>query len=124
MATTLGIKIKDTFVVFSLLGLLAGGAPTGTVKAENLPDQSAVQIAPTEHGALAKSFEDATRHMQAKSDEQKRLLEHYEDKSYLYGKRAQDLQSHTSALIRKYEQAARSNMREAMAHRRMVAVQP
>jgi hypothetical protein len=62
--------------------------------------------------------------MQAKSDEQKRLLEHYEDKSYLYGKRAQDLQSHTSALIRKYEQAARSNMREAMAHRRMVAIQP
>jgi hypothetical protein len=52
MATTLGIKVKDTFVVFSLLGLLAVGAPTGTVKAENLPDQSAVQIAPTEHGAL------------------------------------------------------------------------
>lgn len=29
----------------------------------------------------------------------KELLEHYEDKSYLYGKWAQDLQSHTPALI-------------------------
>ncbi|KIO48252.1 hypothetical protein SQ11_13300 [Nitrosospira sp. NpAV] len=119
------MKAKDTFAILSLLGLLAVGAPIDTVKAENLTDQSAIQLvaSSSEHSVLAKDFEDAARQMQAKSDEQKKLLEHYEDKSYLYGKQAQDLQSHTSALIRKYEQAARSNMKEAIAHRQM-AQQP
>jgi hypothetical protein len=114
MATTLGKKAKDTFAILSLLGLLAVGAPISTVKAENLPE-SAIQtgVSPSEHSVLAKGPKDATREMQVKADEQKRLLEHYEDKSYLYGKRAQDLQSHTSALIRKYEQAARSKTKEA-----------
>jgi hypothetical protein len=125
MATTLGTKAKDTFAVLSLLGLLAVGAPISTVKAESLPDQSASQtaVSRSEHSVLAKRFEDGTREMQAKADEKKRLLEQYANKSYLYGKRAQDLQSNTSALIRKYEQAARANMKEAMAHRQM-AQQP
>ena len=107
MATTLGTKAKDTFAVLSLLGLLAVGAPMSTVKAENLLE-SAIQTVSSsnEHSVLAKNPKDTAKEMQVKADEQKRLLEHYEDKSYLYGKRAQDLRSHTSALIRKYEQAA------------------
>jgi hypothetical protein len=35
--------------------------------------------------------------MQAKAEEQKKLLQHYEEKSYLYGREAQDLISHTGA---------------------------
>ena len=42
--------------------------------------------------------------MHNKAEEQKKLLEHYEEKSYLYGRQAQDLESHTSALVRKYEE--------------------
>ena len=45
MATALGTKAKDTFAVLSLLGLLAVSAPISTVKADNLPDQSASQTA-------------------------------------------------------------------------------
>ena len=120
MATTLGKKAKNTFALLSLLGLLAVGAPISTVKAENLPDQSAIQtaVSPSEHSVLARRFEDAAREMQAKADEQKTLLEQYEQ-THLYGWQSHNLKSHTAALIRKYEQAARANMKEAMAHRQM-----
>ena len=37
-------------------------------------------------------------------DEQLQLLEHYESKSYLYGRQAQDLQSQTRAKIRKLQE--------------------
>ena len=119
MAATLGIKAKDTFAILSLLGLLAVGAPISTVKAENLPEP-AIQTAASssEHIVLAKRFEDAAREMQAKADEQKKLLEQYEQ-THLYGWQSRNLKSHTTALIRKYEQAVRSNMKEAMAHRQM-----
>ncbi|KIO48144.1 hypothetical protein [Nitrosospira sp. NpAV] len=119
MATTLGTKVKDTFAIFSLLGLLVVGGPMGTVKAESLPDQSAIQSVDSsnQHSVLAKRFEDAAREMQAKADEQKKLLEQYDGQ--LYGREAQTLKSQTTALIRKYEQAARSNMKEAVAHRQM-----
>jgi hypothetical protein len=59
--------------------------------------------------------------MQAKVEEQKQLLEHYEDKSYLYGRRAQDLQSHTAALVRHYEKTIKANIQEAALHRQMAS---
>ncbi|HEX7234436.1 MAG TPA: hypothetical protein VF243_04125 [Nitrosospira sp.] len=68
-----------------------------------------------------KTPKDTAKEMQVKADEQKRLLEHYEDKSYLYGRRAQDLQSHTHALIRNYEKAVAENMRAAAFHRQMAS---
>ena len=54
-----------------------------------------------------------------KVEEKKELLEHYEDKSYLYGRRAQDLQSHTHALIRNYEKAVWTNLQAAASHRQI-----
>ena len=88
MATILGTtKAKNTFAVLSLLGLLTVGAPISTVKAEILPDQSTIQtvLSPSDHSVLAQRFEDSAKEMQAKADEQKRLLEQYENNSYLYG---------------------------------------
>lgn len=119
MAATLSIKAKDTFTALSLLSLLVLGAPISTVKAENLPE-SAIQAAASssEHIVLARHFEEAGREMQAKADEQKKLLEKYEG-MHLYGRQSQTLKSQTTALIRKYEQAARANMKEAMAHHQM-----
>jgi hypothetical protein len=54
-----------------------------------------------------------------KAKEQEQLLEHYEEKSYLYGKRAQDLQAHTWALMRKYRRASMENLTKAADHRRI-----
>jgi hypothetical protein len=59
--------------------------------------------------------------MKAKVKEQKELLEQYQNKSYLYGRQAQDLQSHTEALVRDYEQTASADMREAALHRQMAS---
>lgn len=71
------------------------------------------------HEVVAKYYEDEARKMQAKVKELKALLEHYEEKSYLYGKKAQDLQAHTEALVRKYERGAASDAKEAASHRQI-----
>jgi hypothetical protein len=72
-----------------------------------------------DHESLAKLYEDAAAELQAKAVEKKELLEHYEDKSYLYGRRAQDLQSHTQALIRSYEKSVKKNLQAAAMHRQI-----
>ena len=69
------------------------------------------------HEAMAKFHEDAAMEMEVKAQEQKRLLEQYQAKSYLYGRQAQDLQGHTHALARKYDKAARAHNTEAALHR-------
>ena len=71
---------------------------------------------PREHEAVAKHYENAAAEVQAKLKEQKELLEQYQNKSYLYGKEAQDLQSHTEALVRDYEETLAKTMEEAAAH--------
>jgi tRNA U54 and U55 pseudouridine synthase Pus10 len=72
-----------------------------------------------DHDPLGKYFENAAREMCAKAKEQKQLLDHYESKSYLYGRQAQDLKSHTEAMVRKYEDRAKENIKEAAAHRQI-----
>ncbi|BCT66826.1 hypothetical protein NNRS527_00394 [Nitrosospira sp. NRS527] len=61
--------------------------------------------------------------METKAAEQKQLLEHYEEKSYLYGREAQDLKSHAAALVRKYHETTEENIKEAAAHRLMTVEQ-
>lgn len=85
--------------------------------------RAAVQKATTrsDHEAVAKYYENAAMQMQAKVKEEKELLEQYKNKSYLYGRQAQDLQSHTAALIRRHEQAVAADMQEATLHRQMAS---
>lgn len=71
------------------------------------------------HEAVAKHHEDVAKALQVKIQEQKQLIEHYEEKGYTYGRQAQDLQAHAEALVRKYEMAARTNLEEAALHRQM-----
>ena len=71
------------------------------------------------HEAVAKHHEDIARELQVKIQEQKQLLEHYESKSYIYGRRAQDLQAQADALVRKYEEAALTNLKQAALHRQL-----
>lgn len=100
---------------------LAAADPTDTPEI-----RIAIQNAVTrgDHEAAAKYYEDAAVELQAKLKEKKELLEHYEDKSYLYGRQAQDLQSHTDALVRKYEQTVKANMREAALYRKLAVQLP
>lgn len=103
-----------------MLGLLAAVGSTADA-AEIMDIDKAIQTAvtPSEHEAVARYYEEAAQDLLAKEKEQESLLERYESKSYLYGRNAQDLQAHTYALIHKYDQAAKANIKEAALHRQM-----
>jgi hypothetical protein len=72
-----------------------------------------------DHEVVAKHYDDVAVQAQAKVKEQQELLEQYQNKSYLYGRQDQDLQSHTEALIRDYEQTVTATVQEAAMHRHM-----
>lgn len=119
------MKARNTVITLSLLGLSALLSPA--IMAADVTDGSNILAAaqsattPGEHEAVAKYYEDAAKAMRAKMQEQQQLLEHYQDKSYLYGRQAQDLQGHSEALARKYEQAVKRNVKEAHAHHEMAS---
>lgn len=108
-----------------MVGMLASLSPAATAAQPiDTPEiRAAAQNATTrgDHEAVAKSYEDAATQLQAKVDEKKELLEQYQNKSYLYGRQAQDLQSHTEALVREYEQTVSANRQEAALHRQMAS---
>lgn len=104
-------------VLFGLSALLNPAVMAGEITDILVAAQNATTR--SEHEVIAKYYEDAARAMQAKIHEQKQLLEHYQDKSYLYGRQAQDLQAHAEALARKYGQAMKTSAREADLHHQM-----
>ena len=93
-----------------MVGLLASMSPLAiAAELTDTPEiRAAVQNATTrsDHEAIAKYYENAATQMQAKVKEEKELLEQYENKSYLYGREAQDMLAHTYALTLKYEKEA------------------
>ena len=109
--------------------VVAKDARARTIHSAVLAQNSAEAVSPTEfeaessknHETVAKYYEDSAAEMRAKAQEQKLLLDQYEDKSYLYGKKAQDLQAHTTALIRRYEQAAEADAKKADTHRKIAS---
>ena len=116
-------KIGKCFAALFMLGLLASCAQMGPLEAQNANIRRAAQNATTyaDHDSLAKQYENTTRELLVKAEEQKKLLQHYEEKSYLYGRQAQDFQSRTSALVHKYEQAAEENIKQASFHHKMAS---
>jgi hypothetical protein len=118
-------KSGNIFAVLSMAALLVSMSPLAIAAGPiDTPEiRAAVQQATTrsDHEAVAKYYENAAMQMQAKLKEEKELLEQYENKSYLYGRQAQDLQSHTAALIRRHEQTVAADMQEAALHRQMAS---
>jgi hypothetical protein len=135
-------QIRDILSTLSVLRLVIAGSlllPVAVAVAGDfdappthpivLAQNSFAAISPTQfeaeasknHQTLAKYYEDSAAEMRAKAEEHKLLLEQYEDKSYLYGKKAQDLQSHAAALIRKYEQSAEADAKKADTHRQIAS---
>jgi hypothetical protein len=114
----------NMFLIMISSGLLVGCAPMSLYEAVKSPViLKAVQDARTcsDHNALAKRFENLAKEMRMKAEEQRRLVEHYQEKSHLYGRQAQDRKSHTWALMHRYEQAAKTSLGKAATHRQMAA---
>ncbi|MBA4142663.1 MAG: hypothetical protein H0X43_06575 [Nitrosospira sp.] len=119
-------KYGKFLTALSMMGLLASlnTVATAAHMSVDTPEiRAAAQNAATrsDHEAIAKYYEDAAAQLQAKVKEQKQLLEQYQNKSYLYGRQAQDLQSHTEALIRDYERTVKADIQEATLHRQMAS---
>ncbi|WP_036250020.1 hypothetical protein [Methylobacter sp. BBA5.1] len=112
------MRTKLLISLFIILGLLAACAERNP---HPMDMSVAVRNAGTkaDHEALAEHYEEAAKEMQLKADEHKRLLSQYESKSYIYGRRALDLQSHCRGLINAYEKAAEENLELANLHRQM-----
>lgn len=72
-----------------------------------------------DHVKLAEYYDKEAKEMDAKAEEQKKLLEEYKSHSEYYGREGQDFQSHHEALLREYEKAAERNMEMAVSHRKM-----
>ena len=118
-------KFGNVLAALSMIGVLAS-ASSSVVAAQPIdtPEiRAAARNAVTrgDHDAIARYYEKTAAQMQAKVTEQKALLEQYENKSYLYGRQAQDLQSHTAALIRDYEKSVEASTQVAALHRQMAA---
>jgi hypothetical protein len=116
-------KLENVLAALSVMGIPILASPVATAAHHvDTPDRAATQNATMrgDHEAMAKYYEDIAAQMQVKVEEQKELLEQYE-KVRLYGWQSHNLKSRTLALIRKYEQAARSNMEEALSHRQMAS---
>lgn len=114
-------KIIAKFSLLSLMFMAAMSLPVQAAEVEGFDVDAASRNAVTrsDHEAVARYYDNAAIETQAKAHEQKRLLEQYENKSYLYGREAQDKLAHTYALARKYEKEAQANTREAALHRQM-----
>ena len=111
------MKTGKIFANVSLLGLLVAlSSPAFSFDVD-----AAIQNASTahDHEVVAKYYQEKATEMRAKHQEQKQLLDEYENHSYLYGRQAQDLQAHTDALARKYEKEAKASIQEAQLHRQM-----
>ncbi len=60
-------------------------------------------ISASDHEALVIHYKGLAKHAKIRLKENKKILADYEDRPYYYGRRGLDLQSHTSANIRMYE---------------------
>lgn len=118
-------KIGKYLVLLSMLGLLTSCAQTQmrSSEAQNAHARGAAEDvgARVDHSNLAKQYESMAKELLAKAEERKKLLQHYEEKSYLYGRRAQDMQSHAWALLHRYEKATKETIKQAAFHRKMAS---
>jgi hypothetical protein len=114
-------EIRKFVIVVSTLGLLVVVAQGRAVEVENDNTSVATQNTRTssDHDSIAKQYENKAKELLVKAEERKRLLQHYEDNSYLYGRGGQDFQSQAIALERKYKQAAEKATSLATLHYKM-----
>ena len=117
----MSIKLRNYLVVLPLLFLLVACAQLGQLEAQNDDGRKLAQNAKTygDHDKLANYYDDVAKEMAEKAAEKKKVLQHYEDKSQYYGRGGQDFQSHATANLRYYEQAAQEAQKQAHFHRKI-----
>lgn len=110
-------------MILCTLGLLPSCAQTSLLQAQGADAGEAGGNARTygDHTRLAEQYQRMAKEFQIKTAKQKELLQHYEEKAYLYGKQAQDTQSRARALGRKYRREAEEAIKLAAFHQKMAS---
>jgi hypothetical protein len=116
-------EIRRFVATLSTLGILVIGAESRAVEVEkdNATVPETNTRASTNHDNLARQYENSARELMVKAEERKKLLQHYEDQSYLYGRRGQDFQAQAIALERKYKLASEKATSLAAFHYKMAS---
>jgi hypothetical protein len=81
------------------------------------------EIAANDHQALVVHYESLAKHAKVRLKENKKILADYEDRSYYYGRKGLDLQSHTSANIRYYEKTLTNSLSQVAFHKKKALAQ-
>lgn len=112
------MKSKSLIATLFALGLLVSCAHTDPHSTDM---SSAIRNARTraDHNALAQYYENAAKRMQAKAQVERNMMNEYTQHGYYYGRRTEDLQEHTEAMVRVYEEGAEANSNMAKFHRRL-----
>lgn len=119
----MNLKQYKYLAILPMLSLVVACAQLGQMNASDIDHQRVAQHAKTydEHNKLANYYDNLAKEMASKAAAKKGVLIDYENHSYYYGRGGQDLQSHTVANIRYYEQAAKNAEKQAGFHRQVAA---
>jgi len=114
------MQSKLFFVVLFIFTFLTFGAAMATDSA-NVSNAEAKAKTKTsfDHIKLAEYYENEANALKAKAEEQRKLLEEYQNHSEYYGREGQDFESHHEALLREYTKAAERHSEMAVSHRNM-----
>lgn len=118
-----GVIVKKiSFLVMMTIGISSAYAQISSaesVQADGFYHADQNGIEQSDHDALARYYENIAKAMQEKLLEEKKLLQKYDNHSYYYGRKGQELQFHTVANIRHYEKSIKENLKEAAIHQKM-----
>ena len=114
-------EIRNFVSAVATLGLLASCAQTDFLKGQRDDTSLASQNTGVlgDHGIIASRYENTAKELLVKAAEREKMLQHYEDKSYLYGRHGHDSQADAIALVQKYKLEAEKATKSAFHHRMM-----
>ncbi|MBY0483515.1 hypothetical protein [Nitrosomonas sp.] len=112
------MQSKLFFVVLFIFTFLTFGAAMAADSA-NVSNAEAKAKTSFDHIKLAEYYENEANALKAKAEEQRKLLEEYQNHSEYYGREGQEFESHHEALLREYTKATERNNEMAVSHRNM-----
>ena len=114
-------EIMKFVAVISTVGILTACSETSAIEAKKDDTSvSAQNIRPfVDHDGLARRYESRARKLLEIAAEREKRLQHYEDKSDLYGRHGHDSQADAIAQVQKYKLEADKAAKSASHHRMM-----
>lgn len=109
------MKTQTNITAISLIAaVFFVGLPFGSASADEI-------LTAQDHVQMAKRHEVLLKEAEAKLIEHAAVLEDYESRSYYYGRKGLEIQSHATANIREYEKIVAENKAQAALHYKLAS---